>query len=92
MPRCENTLSSVNIEEDDGEREFAPAEEIVFRLDRVVDDLDTIARLVAAREGVPLGEDERRRMRALLDRASRDVDELFDIATTAAHTDSMGKN
>lgn len=69
----------------DDEREFAPAEEIVFRLDRVVDDLDTIARLVAARDGVPLTDNERRRMRALLDRASRDVDELFDAATAAAH-------
>jgi uncharacterized membrane protein len=36
-------------------------------------------------KGVPLGEDERRRMRVLLDRASRDVDELFDLATAAAH-------
>lgn len=71
-------------DDEDDDAPFTPAEEIVFRLDRVVDDLDTIARLVASGE-IPLTDEERRRMRALLVRLSRDADELFDIATTAAH-------
>jgi hypothetical protein len=66
----------------DDEREFTPAEEIVFRLDRIVDDLDTVERLVASGE-VPVTDEQRRRMRTLLIRLSDDADELFDIATAA---------
>ncbi len=69
---------------EDDEREFAPAEEIVFRLDRVTDDLETVERLVAAGK-IPASDDERRRMRALLERLIRDADELFDISAAVAH-------
>jgi hypothetical protein len=40
---------------------------IVFRLDRVTDDLETVERLVAAGK-IPASDDERRRMRALLEK------------------------
>lgn len=72
-------------DDDDGDEEFAPAQEIVFRLDRVTDDLDTCERLLSERAGIPVTDEERRRMRALLDRITAEVDELFDIATAAAH-------
>lgn len=71
-------------DQDDDEREFPPAEEIVFRLDRVTDDLETVERLVAAGK-IPASDDERRRMRALLERLIRDADELFDIGAAVAH-------
>jgi len=56
---------------------------------RVTDDLDTVERLLTERAGVPVTDEERRRMRALLDRITAEVDELFDLATVAAHTESM---
>lgn len=76
---------------DDELVEFTPAEEIVFRLDRVVDDLDTIDWLVESGQ-IPVTDEQRRRMRALFIRLSDDADELFDLATAAAQTDSIGKN
>lgn len=62
-----------------------PTEEIVFRFDRVMDDLDIAERVVSARAGNPVTDEERLTMRALLDRITAQVDELFDIATAAAH-------
>jgi hypothetical protein len=42
------------VSDDDGEeKEFAPAAEILFRLDHVTDDLETVERLVSNRTGVP---------------------------------------
>jgi hypothetical protein len=42
-------------------------------------------RLIAAREGIPFSDMEGRRMRAVLDRLICDANELYDLATVAAH-------
>jgi hypothetical protein len=72
-------------EEDDDEREFAPAEEIVFRLDTVMDCLDTVERILGNSDDLVIPDADRRQMRAILDEMSKQADELFDLATTVAH-------
>lgn len=70
---------------DDDDRKFPPARELVCLIDRVTGDLDAMDRLIAAREGIPFSDMEGRRMRAVLDRLICDANELYDLATVAAH-------
>jgi hypothetical protein len=73
-------------DDDDEDREFAPAEEITYRMDLVIDSLDVIERIIDSRpEGLVIPDADRRRMKALLIKMMREADELFDLATTVAH-------
>jgi len=73
-------------DEEDDEREFAPAEEIVYRMDLVIDALDVIERIVDGRpEGFVVPDADRRQMKTLLIKMMREADELFDLATAVAH-------
>jgi hypothetical protein len=73
-------------DEKDDEREFTPAEEVVYRMDLVIDALDVIERIIDSRpEGLVIPDADRRRMKALLLKMTREADELFELATTVAH-------
>lgn len=72
-------------EEDDDEREFAPAEEIVYRMDLLIDSLDTIERILGNADELVVPDADRRRMRALVEDMCRQADDLFDLDTTVAH-------
>jgi hypothetical protein len=72
--------------EEDDDREFSPAEEVVYRMDVIIDALDVIERIIDSRpEGLVIPDADRRQMKTLLLKMMREADELFDLATTVAH-------
>jgi hypothetical protein len=54
----------MNADEEDDEREFAPAEEIVYRMDLVIDALDVIERIIANSDDLVIPDADRRQMKA----------------------------
>jgi hypothetical protein len=72
-------------DEEDDEREFAPAEEVVYRMDVIIDALDVIERIIDSRpEGLVIPDADRRRMKALLLKMMREADELFDLGEVSS--------